>query len=79
MIEVTVDFANFKWSPICACDLTASCIDIIIASVSAEYSRLEVLGMITIGLVVKADDHFLDPTVQNVLIFTALQNRPAHR
>ena len=54
MIEVTVDFASLKWSPICACDLP-SCIDIIIARVSAECSRIEVLGMegmITIGLVV---------------------------
>lgn len=50
-----MDFASFKWSPICACDLPASCIDIIIASVSAECSCLGVLGMegmITIGLVV---------------------------
>lgn len=50
-----MDFASFKWSPICACDLPASCIDIIIANVSAESSRLEVLGlegMITIGPVV---------------------------
>ncbi len=48
-----MDFASFKRSPICACDLPASCIDSIIASVSAECSRLEVLGMegmITIGL-----------------------------
>ena len=53
MIEVTVDLASFKWSPICACDLPCSCIDIIIASVSDECSRLEVLGMagmIKIGL-----------------------------
>ena len=50
-----MDFASFKWSPICECDLPASCIDITTASVSAECSRLEVLGMegmITIGLVV---------------------------
>ena len=45
MIEVIVDFASFKWPPICVCDLPFSCIDIIIASVSAECSRLEVLGM----------------------------------
>ncbi len=53
--RVTVDFASFKRSPICACDLLSSCIDIIIAIVSAECSRLEVLGIkgiITIGLVV---------------------------
>ena len=55
MIEVTVDFASFEWSPICACDLPFSYIDIIIDNVSDECSRLEVLGMegmITIGLVV---------------------------
>lgn len=49
-----MDFASFKWSPIYACDLPSSCIDIIIARVSAKCSRLEVLkmeGMITIGLV----------------------------
>ena len=48
------DLRVFKWSPVCACDLPAPCIDIIIASVSAEFSRLEVLemeGMIIIGLV----------------------------
>ena len=54
MIEVKVDLASFKWSPICACDLPCSCIDIIIASVYDECSCLEVLGMecmIKIGLV----------------------------
>ena len=52
---MTVDFAGFIWSPICACDLPSLGNDIINANVSADFSRLEVLGMegmITIGLVV---------------------------
>ena len=44
-MEVIVDLASFKQSPICACDLPYSCIDIITASVSDECLRLEVLGM----------------------------------
>lgn len=55
MMEVTVDFASFKWSPICACDLPSLYNEIITAKVSAECSRLEVLGMegmIIIGVVV---------------------------
>lgn len=50
-----MDFESFKWSPICAYNLSSSCFDIIIARVSAECSRLEVLemeGMITYALVV---------------------------
>ncbi len=55
MIEVMVDFVSFKWSPICKCNLLSSCIEIIVASVSAECSHFVVLkieGIITIGLVV---------------------------
>lgn len=72
-----MDFASFKWSPICACDLPSSCIDIIIARVSAECSRLEVLGMegmITIGLVVlekckgKVDQKYLCGSVNGLFL-----------
>lgn len=45
MIEIIVDFASFKWLPICVCNLPSLCINITIIKVSAKYLHLKVLGI----------------------------------
>lgn len=45
MIKVIVDFASFKWSPICTCDLHFLYNKIITANVFTKYSHLEILGI----------------------------------
>lgn len=55
MIEVIVDFTNFKWLLIYICDLFFLHIDIIFTRIFAKYLHFKVLkikNMIIIGLIV---------------------------